>query len=248
MNHYTAILAAIKYMKYRGNGDVELYLKRLAKVIAVKTLEMYQRQLWSYALDFFRGDISDAEFESAFFAAIEGQLTKAWNEGADEVGVLPEDYTDEDNAIIDGIITDEQSYVTDLGVAILDAKEALVDPAKITDAELNAFRSEFGARVDIWSNRYTDVNNQAKLHFGGKEKLVWHLGGTEEHCESCLALSGIVAYAEEWEEAGVHPQGPPNGAISCGGWHCDCTLDTTNERRTRGALGMILDIAVSGNV
>ena len=247
MDRYTAILEAIKYLHRRG-VDVSIHLERLARNIAVKTLEMYQRQLWSYALDFFRGDMSDAEFESAFFAAIEGQLTKAWNEGADEVGVLPEDFTDEDNAIIEGIIADEQSYVTNLGVAILDAIEALVDPKKITEEELNAFRSEFGARVDIWTNRYVDVNNQAKLHFGGKEKLVWRLGATEEHCESCLALDGIVAYAEEWDEAGVHPQGPPNGAISCGGWRCDCTLDSTNERRTRDALGRIMDIAVSGNV
>jgi len=247
VDRYTAILEAIKYLHRRG-VDVSIHLERLARNIAVKTLEMYQRQLWSYALDFFRGDILDAEFESLFFSAIETQLAKAWNEGADEVGVLPEDYTDEDNAIIDGIIADEQSYVTDLGVAILDAIEALVDPKNITKEELDAFRSEFGARVDIWTNRYTDVNNQAKLHFGGKEKLVWHLGATEEHCESCSALNGIVAYADEWNEAGVHPQGPPNGALECGGWHCDCSLDTTNERRTRDAFGIITDIAVSGNV
>jgi len=148
MNHYTAILAAIKYLHERG-VDVNEWLDRFARDVAIKTLEMYQRQLWSYALDFFRGEISDIEFEDSFFSAIEGQLTKAWNEGADEVGVLPEDYTDEDNAIIEGIIADEQSYIDNLGVAILDAKEALVDPSKITDAELNAFRSEFGARIDM---------------------------------------------------------------------------------------------------
>ena len=246
MNHYTAILAAIKYLHSRGL-DVNEWLDRFARDVAIKTLEMYQRQLWSYALDFFRGDISDIEFEDSFFSAIEGQLTKAWNEGADEVGVLPEDYTDEDNAIIDGIIADEQSYVTDLGVAILDAKEALVDPVKITDAELNAFRSEFVARVGIWSNRYTDVNNQAKLHFGGKEKLKWVLGDAK-HCATCEALNGIIAYAEEWEISGFHPQQPENPLLECGGWHCACELMTTNERRTRNALGILLDLSTSGNV
>lgn len=238
MNHYTAILAAIKYLHERGL-DVSDWLDRFARDIAVKTLEMYQRQLWSYALDFFRGDISDAEFESSFFAAIEGQLTKAWNEGADEVGVLPEDYTDEDNAIIDGIIADEKEYVDGLGVAILDAIEA-----KMT---LDAFRSEFGARIDIWSNRYSDVNNQAKLHFGGKEKLKWVLGDAK-HCATCEALNGIIAYAEEWEISGFHPQQPENPLLECGGWHCACELMTTNERRTRNALGILLDLSTSGNV
>jgi hypothetical protein len=247
MNHYKAIIEAIKYLHTRG-VDVSPYLERFARNIAAKTQEMFQRQLWSYALDFFRGDMSDAEFEQSFFDAISGQLTKAWNEGADEVGVLPEDYTDEDNAIIDGIIADEQSYVTNIGVDILDAIEAREVPGKITPEELNAFRSEFGARIDMWANRYTDVNNQAKLHFGGKEKLVWHLGATEKHCDSCSRLDGIVAYADEWNEAGIRPQSPPNSALICSGWNCDCSLDTTNERRTRDALGILMDIATSGNV
>jgi len=77
---------------------------------------------------------------------------------------------------------------------------------------------------------------------------VWVIGETEVSCSTCLALNGIVAYASEWEESGVHPQGPQNGALACGGWNCDCSLDTTNARRTRDALGRIMDIAVSGNV
>jgi hypothetical protein len=217
-------------------------------MVEIKTQEMFQRQLWSYTLDFFRGDITDNDFENSFFAAIENQLSKAWNEGADEVGVLPEDYTDEDKAILDAIIADEKEYVTGLGVAVIDARDKVKDPENITNEERQAFSSEFQSRIEIWSSRYTDVNNQAKLQFGGKEKLVWTLGATEEHCESCAALNGIVAYADEWVEAGIMPQSPPNQALACGGWRCDCSLNATNARRTRDALEEIRNIAVSGNV
>jgi hypothetical protein len=214
--------------------------------VSIKTLEMFDRQLWSYSLEFFRGEISDDQFESDFIAAIENQLTRAWNEGADEVGVLPEEMTEEDLGVLQGLIDEEVGYLTGLGVDIIDIKESTEGMSE-KDA-LDEFRSRFRSRIDIWASKYNEMVNRAKIHFGNKTKLRWDLGATEKHCETCLALNGIVAYAYEWEQSGIHPGESGSAILACGGWACDCKLTETDERRSPNAFQTLLDIATSGNV
>ena len=120
--------------------------------------------------------------------------------------------------------------------------------AKADGLPREQFDVQFGSRVDIWANRYPETENRARMHFGGKQRLEWVLGATEKHCSTCAALNGIVAFAEEWEESGVQPQSPPNGALECGGWQCDCSLVPTDRRRSANALTRIMDIATAGNV
>ena len=102
----------------------------------------------------------------------------------------------------------------------------------------------------MWAHRYTDVVNQAKVWFGKRKKvkLKWEMGATEEHCATCAALNGIVAYAEDWERSGIHPQNPPNQALECGGWRCDCALVPTTERATNNALERIQDIVIASKL
>jgi hypothetical protein len=221
-------------------------IPKLWHMVNVKTMEMFDRQLWSYALEFFRGEITDNEFEADFIAAIENQLTRAWNEGADEVGVSPSDMTDEDLGILQGLIEEEKGYLTGLGVDIIDAKETTSG----MDAKeaLDAFRSSFRSRIDVWASKYNEMVNRSKIHFGGKKRLVWRLGATEEHCTTCSALNGIVAYAREWEQSGVTPGESGSSVLECGGWRCDCSLEETDARRSPDAFSRIMDIATSSNV
>lgn len=202
-----------------------------------KTIGAYDKQLWGACLDLFRGDIDAFGFIDAFASSIEEQLTRAWNEGAREVGQEPGDMTDEDLAVMQSYIDSENEHVLDLAQAI---EDAIAEKLTIED-----FRSEFRARVDMWVNRYTDVVNAAKVYFGGKTRLIWVEGDTINKCDSCLALDGIVAYAEEWEQSGVKPQGQ---MLQCGGWHCGCSLQPTDKRRTPNALETIMEIATSGNI
>jgi hypothetical protein len=205
-----------------------------------KSIDQYERHLWQACLNFFRGDIDAFGFIDEFATNIENQLTRAWNEGAREVGVEPGDMTDDDLSELQAIIDSENDHVLDLATAIEDAIN--------NNMPLADFRTSFRSRVGTWVLRYTDTVNSAKIYFGKKERLVWTLGATEEHCQSCAKLNGIVAYAEEWEQSGVKPQSPPNSAIECGGWKCDCSLETTDKRRTPNALTRIMDIAVSGSI
>ena len=216
--------------------EVKAHLSARALEV-LKSIGTYGRQLWSYALDLYRGD-DPGIFITNFVNAISNQLTRAWNEGAREMGVTQEDMTDDDRAELQWIINAEYEYIIDLGAAITAAQSVT----------MQEFRDAFRSRIDMWVNRYTDVVNQAKIYFGGKTRLEWVEGDTIEKCPTCLALNGIVAFAQEWEQAGVRPQSPPNDALVCGGWNCSCTLQTTDKRRSPLALQRIMDIVTAANV
>jgi hypothetical protein len=212
------------------------YANFLKHMEIVKTVEYYIRALRRAVLNFFRMDMDAFEFIDEMVRLIDGQFTRAWNEGAREVGVDPKDMDEEDLAILQDRKDQEQEYI--LGFAS-DIETARIEQAPITPLY---------NRVEMWANRYNEVKSDAMIHFGGKKKLEWQLGSTEQHCETCSQLNGIVAWAKEWEQSGIHPQGAPNGLLECGGWKCDCRLGVTDKRRTSNALETLMDIAASRNV
>ena len=214
---------------------------------AFKTMDEFQRQLWAAALRLFMdGDVSS--FTSDFKSSIDTQLKEAWGYGAEQVGVDPDEFTDEDTQKLRDIVQNEYDFVERLAADISDAHNK--------DIGLDKFTSAFSSRIDLWMNRYKEAVNSAKLWFGNKEKLEWIIGATEKHCPFCERLDGIVAFASEWRASGIQTQNPPNvhltgeidGVPGCRGWHCDCDLKTTNKRRTRNALNILLTYGVSQHV
>ena len=216
--------------------EVKAHLKS-ETLEALKNANTYGRQLWKYCLDLYRTGDGGA-FLTLFIDAIKNQLTRAWNDGAREVGVEPEEMTDIDLNELKAIIDSEYDHVIDLGEAIIASR----------GGTLVEFRQQFRNRVDMWVNRYEDVANRARVYFGGRQRIIWVLGETEEHCETCARLNGIVAFAYEWEQSGIRPQSPPNPILTCGGWQCDCTLEPTDKRRSPDALGTLMDIATAANI
>ncbi len=99
------------------------------------------------------------------------------------------------------------------------------------------------ARCSLWSNRYDEAYNEATrlitLNTGGK--LQWIEGDTDDKCETCVRLDGLVAYAYEWDEIGVRPQNAPNASLLCGGWRCNCRLEPTDRRRSPNARDRIAE-------
>lgn len=205
----------------------------LEEYAAEKTLAAYRARLWSAMLRLFAGG-RDAAFEATFIRAIDQQLTEAWNKGGREVGVDPDEMTKDDIAILEAIINNETEFINRLAGDI--------DAARTAGMTREQFDRQFGARVDLWANRYTETINRARVQMGSKARLEWVVGGTEEHCETCPKLNGIVAFGYEWEEARLHPQMPPNDGLGCGGWHCDCRLLPTKKRRTARALDRLISI------
>ena len=200
--------------------------------IDVKTPGYYARVMWESVRELYAGDIEAYDFEEVMLRLISEQLRKAWNEGMRQLDLDPEqDQTEEGEAYLQEIMASELDYVGPLAEEIIAAGE------KKESIE------QFRARVDIWVGRYEDTRNEAILFYSEKnQRLIWKLGATEKHCQTCGQLDGMVAFASEWETAGVQPQSPPNDLLACGGWQCDCSLEPTDQRRSPDALNIIMQI------
>jgi hypothetical protein len=196
-----------------------------AVVHGIKTVAYFDRVIMAWVNDLYTHAVTEAEFVDRFAELLDQQLTRAWNEGMRQNGLTPDDMTEAWSATLQEIIASEYMYV--------DQFAADIAGGNFTLAQLQS-------RAGTWSNRYVDVMNRAVTETAdGKDRLKWTLGATEEHCATCAALNGIVAWAKEWEALGVHPQQPPNNLLDCSGWRCDCSLSPTDQRRTRDAYGRI---------
>jgi len=193
-------------------------------VAYTKTYDYYLRTIEGYVRDLYRGDIEEGDFVTQMSELIDSQLTRAWHEGMRENELDPvEEMEPEWQEILDGIILSEYDYVDGFASDIVAASDEQLDWEPLL------------SRADMWANRYNDVVNQAIIATK-EQKLLWVYGDTD-HCDTCLALNGIVAWASEWEESGVKPQG---NMLQCGGWNCQCEIIPTGNRHTRGALDAIM--------
>lgn len=216
-----ALSDAIAYLDYSG-VDVGHRVKD-----AIKTVAFYQRSIEGLIRDLYRGDIGQADFENGLVDLIDQQLDRAWREGMRKNELDPEkDMTPEMEQELERIKLAELDHVTGFAEAITEAAEKDAENEKPKESLPGLY-----VRGGAWSNRYNDVVTQA-VQFTAEpdNKLAWRLGATEEHCETCAALDGLVATAEEWAESGFKPQAPPNGMLDCGGWRCDCSLEPTGDK------------------
>lgn len=215
----------------------------LAAYIERKTYEQYRSRLWRAALRLFNGG-ADGNFMASFARSVDQQLTEAWNKGAAEVGVMPDEMTNDDVNILRSIIVNELHFIERIAI------EIQADAAMGLTRE--QFESRYGSRISLWANRYTETLNRARMVFGQKQRFEWVEGGTLDKCPFCLALNGIVAFGYEWEQARAHPQMPPNRALTgemngrkgCKGWGCECEFKKTTKRRTARAFDRITEIVL----
>ena len=218
-----AIIRALDYVK-RAGVEVDSAIWD-----GIKTIAFYQRSIETLVRDLYRDSISATDFENSLVDLVDQQLDRAWREGMRKNELDPaQDMTPEFEATLEDIKLKELDYVTGFADAVREAAQA--DKESETP---NARLQGLYVRGSVWSNRYNDVVNQAVLETAEPaNRLEWIYGDTE-HCETCAALNGIVASAEEWADLGIKPQSPPNDDLACGGWQCQCVLEPTNKKRSR---------------
>ena len=194
-----------------------------------KTADYMERTIRKYILMLYREQIG-FEFLDLMASLIEAQFTRAYNQALRDEGV---EMDAEFEAHLTGLVVNQFPFVDGLFDDVL---QAVVNGDSV---------EPLLSRADLWANRYNEVVSEAHLEiarrFGGK--LVWRLGATEEHCVTCAALNGIVAFGVDWDASGLVPQNAPNALLECGGWRCDCSLEPTDERRTRNSLDKLMAIA-----
>lgn len=172
------------------------------------------------------------DFVDALGNLLTGQITQAFRQAYEDEGftdMFPPEYL---QTALDAMLTQHVNFDW-----IYQYYKDIVD-ARVDETSIQPLL----ARASLWANRYNEAYSAAMLSIqianGGK--LVWELGETEQHCTTCAALDGIVAYASEWELSGCKPQAAPNGALECGGWQCDCKLSPTTKRRSPNAFDRIM--------
>jgi hypothetical protein len=213
---------------------VKAYLSPAARY-ALHTPAAYKSQ--EYMLDQIEGLVTSlynnqigGEFIDVMANVISGQLfdaySKAWFDYG-ETGALPEYLNDAYQASV----LNQYSFVDQYFRDIIDAR--------IDGTPLSPLLSRAGMWANRWNESYNDAAALITAENGGN--MVWEYGEAE-HCETCRALNGIVASANEWGIAGVKPQNAPNPLIDCGGWQCKCSLTPTDKRRSPKALDTILNI------
>ncbi len=87
------------------------------------------------------------------------------------------------------------------------------------------------ARVPLWVSKAVD-----EMYFLGLlsaddlKKFKWVYGETD-HCEDCLELNDKVYTAKQWRDAKIKPR---MNELACGGYHCQCELEETNDPLSEG--------------
>ena len=207
-------------------------VRAIIKALAAKTRQAFEDHAWAYMWDFYQGRIDAFGFIDKMAAEINNQFTRGWREGARQVGVDPDEMTDEDKQTLADMIKGETDL---LGGVAGDIENFQAPDGKDPD---EAFRTKFKQRAVLWAQGYDDALSSAQLYFGGKQRLEWKLGPTEEHCHTgdngrsgigCVNLNGMVLYAAEWYAANIKPQ---SSDTNCGGWQCRCKITPTTKRRT----------------
>lgn len=207
----------------------------------IKTEAQYLSRLTEFVRRLYDGEDTKNQFLDNLDAIMSRQIFLAHLEAWKDNGGDKNNFPDYLQSSADDMILKEYDFADGFANDIIDARldNAPIDPLL--------------ARAEMWASRYNDAYNTAQLLIAEQQgeatgkpvKLLWRLGATEEHCEICSTLDGVIALASVWREANIFPQSGqdgnlPNPALvahrdgqsGCGGWRCDCGLSQTDDEIT----------------
>lgn len=89
-------------------------------------------------------------------------------------------------------------------------------------------------QVPILALRTENVKQLAVYNLAVSDKEEFVANGILVHnCNTCKRYNGKVKRASYWEKIGARPQSPD---LECKGINCDCKLEPTTEKLSRGYL------------
>lgn len=226
------IIRAIETTIKRYPAVLPHLTKDVFEVLGLKTYDYMLANISRMVSNVYTGNMG-GEFVDIMGALIRGQMRDAYRTAYADAGfadALP-DWLQSDLEIMQ---TEQASFDF-----IYQYYKDIID-ARVDGTPLQPLLD----RVPLWANRYNEAVSRANMTIQAKlgGRLVWRLGETEEHCTTCAALNGIVAFASEWELSGVKPQNAPNPHLECQGWRCDCSLEPTDKRRSPNAWDRIMGV------
>lgn len=200
-----------------------------------KTADYMLRQVEGLVNGVYSGNIG-GQFIDIMANLISGQLTQAYRQAYEDAGYTGEVLPKFLSTSLEVMILNQYDFVDQYYRDIIDAR---VDGTPI-DPLLS--------RAQMWGNQWNTAYREAErlILMDGGGNLEWVKGATEQGCDTCANLDGIVMSAKEWEMLGVHPRGYPNSKLECEGGgpanNCDCSLVPTDKRRSPNAYGRVEEI------
>lgn len=200
---------------YEKSLDGKIFLKGVdrGKADFARGVRSAIYRLWSD-----RGDMFD--FVDGMSSALRRGLTRAWQAGAAEVGIQPDELTREEIDALNTLINEQIYYLIPFG-------QDIVERNKPSGGLLR----NVNRRGEMWINRYEDARNQGKIMAAGNMKMEWVMGPTIEHCQDCLKYNGRVYRASIWNKYNIKPQ---SMNLSCHGFKCLCKFVATDKKVNKG--------------
>lgn len=146
-------------------------------------------------------------------------LTQAWSDGAKKAGLLVGDLTEQEISKLQDVIFEQEAYVSDIMGWISTAKANEITISQVYD------------RIDLWLavyNRVVDISYMM-ANADGKSKWIRKMG--KDSCIDCVTYHGRVYRNSIWDKHEIHTQ---SRKLACGGLHCECGKEPTNDPITRG--------------
>jgi hypothetical protein len=187
-------------------------------------IDAYRRAIRGAVRGFWSGVLDYGEFWDMMDTVTTDGLTNAWNEGARECGVLPDEMTQEERVELGRAIAYEKQWISGFAAAI-----------EKNDKASGGQLEPLFQRAKIWIGRWEGVRAKAMAMACKDKKLKW-IFGDAQHCVSCEKLNGRVKRASYWNEKGILPRVHNAPYLACGGWLCRCTLVPTDEPMSKGPL------------
>lgn len=182
------------------------------------------RGYWSGALDEFG-------FVDSMISAINRGFTQAWNEGAAECGIQPDELSQDEKDALQRFINDQTGHIFNYGRDIAIRRDVHQQSPRDPAGKLDPLLS----RAELWINRYNEASQRAKSMACADKKMKWVLGEAE-HCASCLKLDGKIKRMSFWTERGIIPQVAGAEYLECKGFRCQCNLEETTDKLSPGPL------------
>ena len=197
--------------------DVIPHLSDTARLLAGLKIGGYEgirNEYWATVYDAVQGYLIEdrpvTAFRNHFLEAMSTAFTDAAYLGYEETSgeTRPDDDT---LSWLADRIAQEKQYIIDV-----------FDRLKAEWEEIDPIQEAF-ARADGYAKGLDGVYNEAKLRGMKNQMVLWELGQTEKHCDTCSRLSG-KRHRLSWLIENNYIPRKSDAGMDCHGYNCECRI------------------------
>lgn len=177
--------------------------------------ELFSRRFASYVLAALDAGVPSGTIRAGIRSELMQAGEQAYRDGLSDGGADPGNLDAKGMAAMRRRVAEWLALQTEFVVSFA----AELAAGKVTEAQV-------GTRADLWSNKSLREIYHAGLEDASESAMYrFELGGSKEHCATCLALNGQAHPMKAYIKAGLLPG---SQSLDCKGFHCQCKLVRTS--------------------